>query len=172
MKVSQLLPEDYNPYYQTYINALGDLELIEALRVGLNEFKKLISSIPEETLGFRYAEGKWTIAEVVLHIIDTERVFQYRALCFSRNDKTFFPGFEQDDYVEHCNASKRTKDSMLQEFLAVRASTLALFESFDEIDLQKRGVASSSNMTVAAAGFIISGHLKHHQNILLERYLI
>ena len=172
MKVSQLVPEDYNPYYKTYIDALGGVTLNDALKNGLEEIKKLLSTIPDDKLSFRYADGKWTIAEVLLHIIDTERVFQYRALCFSRNDKALFPGFDQDAYVENSNAAKRTKESILQEFIAVRASTIALFQSFDENDLQKRGVASNSTMSVAAAGFIISGHLKHHQKILVERYLI
>ena len=172
MKVSQLSEEDYNPYYKTYINALGDVDLKDVLEFGLQEFTKFVQAIPEDKLTFKYAAGKWTIAEVLLHIIDTERVFQYRALCFSRNDKAFFPGFEQDDYVENSNANSRSKEQLLLEFKAVRASTQALFNSFNAMDLQKRGVASNSTMSVAAAGFIIAGHLKHHQRILVERYLV
>jgi hypothetical protein len=171
MKKSELLKEDYNPYYHTYLLALGEVNLLEELSEGLSKFEKFIDEIPEEKLNYAYALGKWTVAEVLLHIIDTERVFQYRALCFSRNDKTSFPGFEQDDYVLNANASSRSKQNLLEDFRAVRSSSLTLFTSFLETDLQKRGVASGSSMSVGAVGFILSGHLNHHKRILEERYL-
>tara|TARA_R110000796_G_scaffold88850_6_gene192070 strand:- start:139749 stop:140309 length:561 start_codon:yes stop_codon:yes gene_type:complete len=170
MKVSQLPSEDYNPFYQTYISTLKDISLLDALYDGLDNFKNNIETIPIEKWNFSYADGKWSVVEVLLHIIDTERVFQYRGLCFSRNDENHFPGFEQDDYVLSGNAKTRSKESILNEFIAVRKSTIALFESFDQKVLQKRGVASNSLMSVAATGFIISGHLKHHLRILQERY--
>jgi len=171
MKVSQLSSEDYNPFYETYITTLKkDSSLLEAFYDGLNDFKHNIERIPMEKWNFSYDDGKWSVVEVLQHIIDTERVFQYRALCFSRSDENHFPGFEQDDYVLSSNASTRSKESILAEFIAVRKSTIALFESFDQKVLQKRGVASNSLMSVAAAGFIISGHLRHHQRILEERY--
>lgn len=170
MITSQLKVEDYNPYYQTYINALGEVDLQESLHSGLTQFKALLAKIPDEKFTFSYADGKWTIAEVLLHIIDTERVFQYRALCFSRNDKAALPGFDQDDYVASVNANGRSKESILNEFTAVRNATIALFNSYNENDLQKRGVASSSPLSVAAAGFILSGHLKHHLQVVQERY--
>ncbi|WP_158979206.1 DinB family protein [Cellulophaga sp. L1A9] len=171
MKTSELLKEDYNPYYQTYILALGEVNLKEELIEGLAKFEKFAAEIPEEKLNYAYAEGKWTVAEALVHIIDTERVFQYRALCFSRNDKASFPGFEQDDYILNANAGNRSKKSLLEEFTAVRKSSIALFNSFSETDLQKRGVASGSSMSVGAVGFILSGHLNHHKRILEERYL-
>jgi hypothetical protein len=171
MKTSELQVEDYNPYYQTYINALGEVLLREELSNGLLRFVEFASTLPHEKLNYAYAEGKWTLAEALLHIIDTERVFQYRALCFSRNDKASFPGFDQDDYVVAANASKRTKESLLEEFVAVRTSSIALFNSFSEADLHKRGVASESPMSVGAVGFILSGHLNHHKRIIAERYL-
>ncbi|ADV51427.1 hypothetical protein Celal_4185 [Cellulophaga algicola DSM 14237] len=171
MKTSELLKEDYNPYYHTYIMALGEVNLKEELTEGLTRFEDFSTNIPEEKLNYAYAEGKWTLAEALVHIIDTERVFQYRALCFSRNDKASFPGFEQDDYILNANAGNRGKQSLLEEFRAVRMSSIALFNSFAEADLQKRGVASGSSMSVGAVGFILSGHLNHHKKIIEERYL-
>tara|TARA_R110002050_G_scaffold16019_2_gene49077 strand:+ start:176985 stop:177506 length:522 start_codon:yes stop_codon:yes gene_type:complete len=172
MKASELSPEDYNPYYHNYISTLQDENLIPTLNKDLDNTKDFIEKIGNKKWNFAYGKDKWTTVEVLLHIIDTERVFQYRALCFARNDKSLFPGFDQDDYVMHSNANTRSKENILNEFIAVRKSTIALFESLDENILQKRGVASNSAMSVAATGFIILGHARHHQRILEERYLI
>ena len=141
MKVSQLSSEDYNPFYQTYITTLKkDSNLLGALYDGLDDFKHNIESIPIEKWNFSYNDEKWSVVEVLLHIIDTERVFQYRALCFSRSDENHFPGFEQDDYVLSSNARTRSKESILNEFIAVRKSTIALFESFDQKILFRRKI--------------------------------
>ncbi len=168
---SELPTSEYNPFYHTYILALGDIDLIQELNRGRDEFLALLEEIPENKLGFAYAEGKWTLAEVLLHILDAERVFQYRALCIARNDKTPLPGFDQDEYVPQSNASARTKDDLLREYKAIRESTLCLFNSFDETVLKRIGVASGSRMSVRALGFIISGHQAHHVKIIRERYL-
>ncbi len=170
MRSSELKAEDYNPFYQTYIDKLDNVELVEALYGGLTFFIDHIKKIPTSKWNYAYETEKWSVAQVLLHVIDTERVFQYRALCFSRGDKSHFPGFDQDIYVSDSNAEKRSKESILNDFIAVRNSSINLFRSFDEQVLQKWGVASNSRMSVAAAGFIISGHLKHHVNVLDERY--
>ncbi|QWX85359.1 DinB family protein [Cellulophaga sp. HaHaR_3_176] len=170
MKLSQLNTSDYNQFYQTYISTLEEVTILEALYSGKEELEKYIKTVPNNKWTFAYAEGKWTLAEVLLHLIDTERVFQYRALCISRGDDSKFPGFDQDIYVADSKANNRTKESLLNEFLAVRNSTIALFESYDNNDLQKWGVASNSRLSVGASGFILSGHLKHHLKILNERY--
>lgn len=171
MKITDLKNEDYNPYYGTYIANLGENDLKQALKDDLDVFKSYLESVDSEKLNFAYEKGKWTIAEVVLHIIDTERIFQYRALCIARNDKASFPGFEQDDYVVFSNANTRTKNSIINEFVTVRNATITLFDSFDEAIMLKRGEASNSPLSVAAAGFIITGHLRHHLRILKERYV-
>jgi len=171
MKTTQLTKEEFNPFYGRYIDALGEVSLMEALVSGKENFIKLLSEITNDDMGYAYDEGKWTIAEVLLHIIDTERIFQYRALRFARKDKTDLPGFDQDDYVPNSGASSRTLESLQSEFLAVRASTILLFESFNNDMLLEQGTANKGIMSVRAAGFIISGHLLHHSRILKERYL-
>jgi uncharacterized damage-inducible protein DinB len=120
---------------------------------------------------YRYAEGKWTIKEIIQHIIDTERIFSYRALRISRNDKTPLPGFEENDYVDNTDANKRGLQELLTELSAVRHATLLLFKSFSEEQLARIGIASENEISVRAIGFIIIGHQKHHQKVFEERYL-
>lgn len=171
MRAAELKDTEYNLFYKTYILALDDIELLEGLQDGMTDLVGFLNSIPKNKFSHAYGEDKWTIAEVILHIIDTERVFQYRALCFSRNDKTTLPGFEQNDYVPSSNAKNRSKESLIKEYIAVRTSTIALYTSF-AIDVLKRiGNANNSVMSVAAQGFVIAGHQAHHKRILEERYL-
>lgn len=171
MRSIELQPEDYNPFYQTYIDVLGDVELMDMLRRQLKNFPKFLDSLPDEKLDFAYAEGKWTIAEALLHVLDAERVFQYRALRFMRGDKTPLPGFDQDIFVPNSNADRRTKESIIEEYKVIRRSTIALYSNMNGQSLQRKGVASDSPMSVAALGFIICGHQKHHRNVIRERYL-
>ncbi len=171
MVLSELPSSEYNPFYQTYIMALGNVDLMEELRRGKDNFLTLLEQIPEEKLYYAYAEGKWSLAEVLVHVIDAERIFQYRALCIARNDKTPLPGFEQDTYVPYSNADNRSKKNLMEEYKAVRDSTIFLFNSFDEEAVKRVGMASGSKMSVRAQGFIISGHQAHHIRILRERYL-
>ncbi|EWH14621.1 hypothetical protein KLA_02297 [Cellulophaga geojensis KL-A] len=171
MKATELTLQDYNAYYKGYIDLVGDVSLLAALQNGKKKFKDLIAVIPDSKLDFSYATGKWTVAEVLVHIIDTERIFQYRALRFSRLDATPLPGFEQDDYVPTSNANSRNRKSLLQEFLDVRAATISLFASLTQEQLKFIGTASNSPMSTAAAGFVACGHLEHHSKIILERYL-
>ncbi len=171
MKTSQLKDHEYNPYYRTYIEALGEVTLMDTLRKQLKNYPQFLASIPQDKLTYRYAEGKWTVAEVLLHVLDTERVFQYRALRFARKDVTPLPGFNQDDYVPNSDANSRSIEQFIKEYKAIRESTISLFETFDAATLKRKGVASNSPMSVAAIGFIMCGHQKHHRNILRERYL-
>lgn len=171
MKNSELKKEDYNPYYEPYIAALGDVQLLDMLKRQLVNFPQFIESIPEEKFHYSYQEGKWTIAQVLLHILDAERVFQYRALRFARKDKTPLPGFDQDKYVMESNAENWTKQEMIENYSVIRKSTIALFEKLPEEALKRVGIASDSPMSVAALGFICCGHQKHHRNIIRERYL-
>lgn len=171
MKSSQLEDHEYNPYYKPYIEALGEVTLMDCLRKQLENYPQFLASIPKDKLNYKYAEGKWTVAEVILHVLDAERVFQYRALRFARKDQTPLPGFEQDDYVPASMAEKRSLDSLIDEYKAVRAATISLFENFNAEVLMRKGVASNAPMSVRALGFIMCGHQKHHRNILRERYL-
>ena len=171
MKKSNLPKEAYDTFYGTYLSVLDDSELMDELANGKTEFAKFIRNIPEEKLHSSYALGKWTIAEVILHIIDAERVFQYRALRFLRNDKTSLPGFDQDLFVKHSNANTRDKDGLINEFNAVREASISLYHDLDNEDLVRSGIASNVEWTVGTLGFVICGHLKHHQRIIVSKYL-
>lgn len=171
MKTSEIHFPDPAPFYKTYTEVLGEVELLKCMRNQLDNFPKFLESIPEEKFQYAYAEGKWTIAETIHHIIDTERVFQYRALRFSRGDETSLAGFDQDIFVAGANVSKRSKSSLIAEYQVVRQSTLALFEDFDAGILRNKGIASDLEWSVGTLGFVICGHQKHHRNIIRERYL-
>ena len=118
-----------------------------------------------------YAEGKWTIKEMLLHITDAERIFCYRALCFARNEKINLPGFEENNYAAGSHANERSWKNLVEEFLAVRSATELLFSSFSEAALQTIGTANHNPTSVASIGFITLGHFYHHKKILEERYL-
>ena len=129
------------------------------------------TSLPEEKADHRYAEGKWSIKELLLHMIDAERIFGYRALRIARKDQTPLPGFDENSYTPASKASGRTLQSLKDEFAAVRKATDILLSTFDEEQLSQRGTASNHPVTANAIAFIIFGHLIHHKQILEERYL-
>jgi len=163
--------QDYAPYYRNYINLVEAEDLQEAFSKYNQVIKSFYNSLPESKGNFAYAEGKWSIKELLQHVIDTERIFAYRALCIARKDTTAFPGFDENQYTLHSNANGRTLTDLQIEFSAVRHSTNLLFQSFFEEQLNERGTASNHSVTVNAIGFMLIGHLLHHKNILEERYL-
>ncbi len=172
MKVSQLQPTEYATYYGTYIYQVSDeYSLVEELEISLHRFIKFVQDIPMDKFDFRYAESKWTIKDIIQHIIDAERVFAYRALRFARNDSTELPGFEENSYVDAANGNKRSIMELLTELSAVRHANLYLFKSFKEEQLLRIGIASNNQMSVRALGFVIIGHQNHHQKVFEERYL-
>ena len=171
MKSNQLPINEYADFYKSYIQALEDVELIEELEISLHDFIRFVQNIPMDKFDYRYAEGKWTIKEIIQHLIDSERVFSYRALRISRNDKTPLPGFDENEYVANSNGNKRNLQGLLTELAVVRQATLSLFNSFSQEQLQYVGIASDNEVSVRAIGFIIIGHQKHHQKIFAERYL-
>ena len=171
MNSNQLPKNEYSRFNATYIESLDNVNLIEELEICLHDFIRFVHDIPMDKFDYRYAEGKWTIKDIIQHIIDAERIFSYRALRISRNDKTPLPGFEENDYVNNTDANSRTIQSLLTEMAAVRQSTLLLFKSFTEEQLQLMGTASEHQISVRAIGFVIIGHQKHHQRIFKERYL-
>ncbi len=172
MKRSELPTSEYNPFYHNYILSVNeDALLMDELMTGREVFLNVMDDVPKDRMVFAYAEGKWTLAELIGHVIDAERVFQYRALRFARGDKTALPGFEQDDYVLSSGANTRKKESLLEEYKAVRESTIQLFKSFGDQELGRIGTASGSEMSVRALGFVICGHQAHHLRIIQERYL-
>jgi hypothetical protein len=162
---------EYNPYYERYINLIEGDDIINVLKNQINSSVKISKSISEKDGNYAYAEGKWTVKELLGHLVDTERIMAYRALSFARNEKQAQPGFEQDDYVAGGNFSKRTLHDLINEFKLVREANIILFNSFDEEVLKRRGIANDSEITVLALIYILAGHEKHHMRILNERYL-
>lgn len=172
MNIKDLKSNEYASFYGGYINQVSDeYTLIEELEISVHRLVKFVREIPMDKFDYRYAEGKWTIKDILQHLIDAERVFAYRALRFARNDKTELPGFEEDDYVLEANANKRSIQDLLTELLIVRQSTLALFKTFSNEQLLRIGIASNNPMSVRALGFVIIGHQNHHQKVFEERYL-
>jgi len=169
----QLNENEFAPYYKPYIDAVAENEkgIIENLEDTLTIFLNTLSKIAVDEQQYRYAEGKWTIKELIQHLIDSERVFAYRALRFARKDTTKLSGFDQDDYIVAFDANTRDFNELLQELEFTRKSTILLFSSFGEKELTRIGVASDTKMSVRALGYVISGHLLHHFNIMRERYL-
>lgn len=164
---------EFAPFYKNYVDLaiMRDDDPLGLMGSSMEEFTDFLKGQPEEKLIYRYAEGKWTIKDIVQHLIDAERIFAYRALRFSRNDPNDLPGFDENAYVEEAHANQRNLEGLLKEFEMVRRSTIELFQSFSAEDLLKNGTASGNQMSVRALGFIISGHLIHHFNIIRERYL-
>lgn len=171
MLASQLLENEYSGGFTTYVQEAGNVNLIEELEISLHDFIRFVQNIPMDKFDYRYAEGKWTIKEIIQHIIDTERIFAYRALRFSRNDKTALPSFDENDYVDNTNANSRGLQDLLTELSAVRHSNLLFYKSLSEEQLKRIGTASNNQMSVRALGFVIIGHQKHHQKVFQERYL-
>lgn len=165
-------PGEYAPYAIMYIGLLPDDGLVlRHLRDNFRATRELILSLPEEVLLFRYAPGKWTIKEILVHLSDDERIYSYRALRFARNDRTELPGFEQDEYARQSGANERDVRDILRELAAVREATIALFKSFDQEALLRSGVANGAVMSVRAAVYHLAGHEMHHVNVIRERYL-
>ena len=156
---------------QNYIKQVEENDLMQALKNQTPSFLKLLKRIPVEKRNYRYAKDKWTIKELLQHIIDAERVFAYRGLCFARKDAAPLPGFDENDYANNSKAAKRDWNEMIEEFKAVRKSTEILFGSFDKQQLDSNGTASGRPVYVLAIGFILVGHINHHIKILKDRYL-
>lgn len=158
-------------FYKGYVENVKDMELLEALtqssKVALNIFR----TIPEDMGEYRYSEGKWSIKEVLNHLMDAERIVGYRALRFSRNDKTPLSGFEENDYAPLANAHGRTIHQLTEEMERLRLTTVDLFSSFTPEMLKRDGVANNNKLSVFHLGYIIAGHETHHRKIIVERYL-
>ena len=171
-QISKPEPGEYAPYTISYIGLLPDDGLIlEHLQENVIATSDFIRALPEDKLTYRYAEGKWTIKEILAHLIDDERIYAYRALRFARGDQTELPGFEQDDYAPESRANERSIEDLLREFATVRSATISLFESFDSSVLTRMGVASGNVMSVRAAVYHIAGHELRHMKIIREHYL-
>ncbi len=172
MKVTDIQPAEYAPYQEAYIKLVNDeWNLTEELEVSLHNFIHFVREIPMDKYDYRYAEGKWVIKDIIQHVIDSERIFAYRALRIARGDKTPLPGFEENDYAVSANAEKRHLQDLLTELSIVRQGNIFMFKSFTDEELARTGAASGYTVSARALGFLLIGHQNHHMNIFKERYL-
>lgn len=162
--------EEFNPYYKNYIEMVSD-DVLTVLKEQASTFPEFIRNIPGEKADFAYAAGKWTIKELLGHLIDTERIMTYRALRFARNDDQNLAGFDENDYVRESHYHERNLESLADEFASLRKANLFLFASFNETALLRMGQANNYPVSVRALLFIMAGHVLHHQKVLIERYL-
>lgn len=165
---SAILPADV---HQPYIDLIKDNDFREGIRKNTRQFRKLLERIPRKKIDYAYAEGKWTIRQVLQHIIDAERVFAYRALRLSRMDPTPLPGWDENQWAAHDGATDRRWKDLIREFIAVRQSTQYLFDSLSDEQLRFVGTVSERPMNAFTIGFVLPGHVVHHMRILEERYL-
>jgi uncharacterized damage-inducible protein DinB len=164
-------PQDYSPFYATYINQLPDGDIADILAMQMETTYELLNAIPAQKEAYAYADGKWTIKQVVGHMIDTERIMVYRALRFARNDAQELRGFDQDEYVAESRANERGLADLALEFNLMRQANLYFFNALNDTELQRSGAANGAVVTVNALLHIVAGHELHHIKILKERYL-
>ncbi|WP_445712110.1 DinB family protein [Flavobacterium sp.] len=168
----QFNQNEFAPFYANYVNkSMFVKNIVEGLKAQEEEIVSFFKNIPENKHEFRYATGKWTIKDILLHLIDVERIFAYRALRISRNDTTLIPGFDENEYVDNANATTRSLENLIEEYILVRKATIALFSSFTEEQYMRIGNASNNSVSVRGLGYIILGHEKHHILVIQERYL-
>lgn len=172
MKKLELNTNEYDAYYSRYLNLVNDNStLIEGYQKGKKEMIDLINSIPEEKMTFRYQPEKWSINELIQHLIDTERIFMYRCFRIARNDSTKLAGFEQDDFIKPSEADLKTKAEILAEFTINRDNSISLLKSLSDKNLCFIGNANGGDASARSVAFTVLGHDKHHTNIIKERYL-
>jgi DinB superfamily len=162
---------EYASYFGRYIDLVDETDVIAVLERQLKSTRILLGNIAEDKANHRYAPGKWSIKELVGHIVDSERVFAYRALRFARNDQTELPGFDQDAFAANANFGNLPLSDIVQEYEAVRTSTLLFLRHLPPEAWSRRGIANGNEMTVRALAFTIAGHEVHHVQILRDRYL-
>jgi uncharacterized damage-inducible protein DinB len=164
-------PGDYGNFYQGYIDHVVGEDVLVALEGSIQPLQKWLDSLDGKDLSYSYAEGKWTIAQLLQHMIDTERVFAYRAMCIGRGEKQMLPGFDENEYAFAAPAASRKLKGLAEELITLRKASIILFRSLaKETVLERRGMASGNPVTVKALGFLIIGHVLHHQRIIGMKY--
>jgi hypothetical protein len=162
---------EFLPYYERYISLVPDGDVVATLASQMKETQELLCSLPASVATYRYAPEKWSVNEIIGHLIDSERNFAFRALRFARNDPTPIPGFEQDDYVRNATFESYPLVDLAAELDSVRQSTVFLFRHMDESAWMRRGIANKAEVSVRALAYIMAGHELHHRAILSARYL-
>lgn len=161
---------EYAPDYEGYVNQVSENEILPVLRAQMDDLDVLMDRVAPDKETYRYAEGKWSIREIVGHLIDGERVFGYRAFCIARGEKQDLPGFDQDDYMLTASYDQIDLENLLSELRLIRLGNIAMFRTFDEESWSRVGTANGNEITTRALAFIMAGHLRHHMNVLRERY--
>ena len=162
---------EYAPYYQSYIDQVSEADVLPVLRSQMDELDVLLGRVEPEHETHRYAEGKWSIRQIVGHLIDGERVFGYRVFCIARGEQQNLPGFDQNDYMMTAPYDRIDLEDLLSELRLIRLGNIAMMRTLDEEAWSRAGNANSNQVTVRALAFIMAGHLRHHMNVLRERYL-
>tara|TARA_R100000306_G_scaffold12448_2_gene15003 strand:- start:1162 stop:1674 length:513 start_codon:yes stop_codon:yes gene_type:complete len=168
---NQVPESQYHAYFKTYIKLVEDIPLNKALMSGMFKVAGFYESLSEENWSHRYADGKWTPKEILLHTIDTERIFCSRALQIARSENSILSGFDENLFADNSFANERSPEDLINEYISVRTATVSLFKSFSEKILDNTGIANEKPLSAQAAGYIICGHEQHHINIIKERYL-
>lgn len=162
--------EEYGSYYEGYVQKVGPGNIFDILKNQMHETYTLINSLTSKQALYQYAKDKWTVKEVVGHMVDSERIFACRALSIGKGGQQELPGFDQDNYVKAGNFNERSLQSLGDEYFSLRNATIALFESFPEETLSRKGIANNTTFSVRAIAYIIAGHERHHLQILREKY--
>ena len=169
--IEKPLPEEYAPFYETYVSKVPVGDVVEFLKKQVRDTIEFLESIPEGKKEFAYGPGKWTIAQVLQHINDTERLFSFRLFCIGRGEKQALPGFDQDEYLDAANISHKSLSDLISEFQTLRKSTFDTIDGITEEGIMNIGVASGVSVSARALISIIGGHVAHHVGIIKERYL-
>lgn len=163
-------PNEYGEFYQGYIDMVSTDNVLEHLVQQGQKTYALIQKLTPKEASHRYAEGKWSVKEVIGHLIDTERIMAYRALCISRGERSPLPGYDQDTYVKEAHFENRDIQSLSTEYDALRNANVSLFNSFGEEQILRKGTANDQTVSVRALAYIIAGHELHHLKLLEEKY--
>ena len=168
---SKPAPTEHAPEFSKYVGLVAEGDIIQTLEQQIENSLSLLRTIPSDKANFRYAPDKWSVKELLGHLIDSERIFSYRALSFARNDQTPLPGYEQNDYVRDADFDSRNLADMAEEFATVRRATIQLFRPLNETEWLRHGKANENDVSVRALAYIIAGHDLHHMEVLRSRYL-
>jgi hypothetical protein len=165
-------PSEYHPYFETYVSEVPEERILPLLVGQVDEVRRALDPVEEARAGFRYAEGKWSIRQVMGHLADTERLFAYRALCYARGEQQPLPGFDEDAYVAEGGFEAVPLAELVEEFCVTRESSVLLFQHLPEGTWVRGGVANKKVQTVRALAYILVGHVRHHLRVLHERYKV
>jgi len=163
--------DEYASFYETYVSLVPEGEVVETLRRQSEEVSALLAGIAEERAAYAYAPGKWSIKQVVGHVIDAERIFSYRAMAIARGERAALPGMDQDEYMAGADFDARTLADLAEEFSHLRRSNVLMLRGLSATAWSRRGTASGHEVTVRALAYIIAGHAAHHLQVLRTRYL-